>query len=379
MKLSRNEPLKVVHIASGDLWAGAEVQLYTLLCSLKTLGNVEPSAVLMNDGELARRLRERGIAVTIVDESRLGALQILIELRRHLQSVRPAVVHTHRIKENILGNIANLLATRAPSVRTVHGAQEHPPRGLRQLHKHALIALDTWIGRHLQRGVIAVSKGLQAPLARQFGADKVVVIENGVDIDSVRAAVKPVDFRVDAPYSRHIGIVGRLQPVKRVDLFLESAARLVQIAPQTDWRFHIIGDGPLRSALEQQAAALGLEQRAIFHGHRSDIPACLAGLDALVMCSDHEGMPMTLLEAIAVGTPVLAHAVGGMLEILGDKCGGVLVTEHNANGYSAGLVELLAMPAHELVAAGAARLAERYSAQSNARAVRELYRAYSTR
>lgn len=373
MKLSRKQPLKALHIASGDLWAGAEVQLFTLLTALQKTSDVAPHAVLMNEGELARRLRERNIPVTVFDESKHNGLQIIAKLRRYLVTLNPDVIHTHRIKENILGNIANLLARRVPSVRTVHGAQEHPAKGLRQLHKRLLYWLDEATGRYLQQRIIAVSKGLHAPLSRQFGSDKVVVIENGIDIDAVRAAVSPVDFRMSAPDAFHVGIVGRLQPVKRVDLFLETAARLIQIKPETQWQFHVIGDGPLRKNLEHQAATLGLEKYVIFHGHRSDIASCLAGLNTLVMCSDHEGMPMTLLETIAVGTPVVGHATGGILELLKDNCGGVLVTEHNATGYATGLLQLAAMPRKVMADAGMTRLTAQYSATANATAIRELY------
>lgn len=373
MKLSRNRPLKVLHIASGDLWAGAEVQLHTLLARLHEHDDLSVHAVLMNEGELARRLRALGITVTIFDESRLNGLQILKGLRVLIQTLRPDVVHTHRIKENILGSLAKLTTTHAVSVRTVHGASEHLPRGLRQLHKQILAWLDRFTGRHLQDRIIAVSKGLQSPLAKAFGENKVIVIENGIDINAVRAAIASVDFRIQAPHACHIGIVGRLQPVKRVDIFLEMAAQLIQTEPDMNWQFHVIGDGPLRQPLEQQASNLGINGRVTFHGHRGDSVACLAGLDALVMCSDHEGMPMTLLEAVTAGTPVLAHAVGGMADVLEHNKGGLLVSEHLAPAYASGLLQLLAMPKEILHADGQAQVRAHYSSEANAAKVRQLY------
>jgi glycosyltransferase involved in cell wall biosynthesis len=370
--------LKVLHIASGDLWAGAEVQLCTLLTHLHARSDTTVYAALMNEGELAKRLRALGIAVTVFDESSLGALQILKGLRALMQTLRPDVVHTHRIKENILASLANLAATRAAGVRTVHGASEHPPRGLHQLHKHLLVWLDIFTGRHLQQRIIAVSQGLQAPLAQAFGAGKVVVIENGIDIAAVQAAIKPVDFREQAPAACHIGIVGRLQSVKRVDIFLEMAAQLMRTRPDIDWRFHVIGDGPLRAQLEQQANNLDIGGRITFHGHRHDSVACVAGLDALVMCSDHEGLPMTLLEAVTVGTPVLAHAVGGMVQVLEGNRGGILVKEHTPSAYAAGLLELLEQPKEALRAAGQAHVQAEYAAGENAEKVSRLYRAVKT-
>ncbi len=374
MNLSRQQKPIALHIASGDLWAGAEVQLYTLLTQLHKGTQITPHAALMNEGELAQRLRAQGIAVTIFDESRLNGLQILLGLRALMIALRPDIVHTHRTKENVLGALANLLATRAPSVRTVHGASEHPPIGLRNLHKRLFAEVDQLCGKYLQQRVIAVSKGMQAALARNFSDAKVVVIENGIDIDTIRSAIHPVDFRIEAPHACHIGIVGRLQPVKRVDLFLQTAALLIKQDPDRDWRFHVIGDGPLRPSLEQLSVKLGLAGHMRFHGHRSDSAACLAGLDALIMCSDHEGMPMTLLESITAGTPVLAHAVGGLAEVLQDNCGGLLVTDHSATGYAAGLIKLLTLPKETLLAAGQAHVQAHYSSGVNADKVCLLYR-----
>lgn len=373
MTLSRNQTLKVLHVASGDLWAGAEVQLYTLLSRLHERSDTIVHAALMNEGELAHRLRALGITVTVLDETRLNGLQILNGLRKLMQTLQPDIVHTHRIKENILGSVANLTATRAASVRTVHGAAEHSPRGLRQLHKQILAWFDRLAGRCLQDRIIAVSKGLQEPLAKEFGANKVIIIENGIDISAVQAAIVPVDFRTQAPHACHIGIVGRLQPVKRVDIFLDMAAQLIRTQPNIDWRFHVIGDGPLRQSLQQQASDLNVDEKVIFHGHRSDSVACLSGLDALVMCSDHEGMPMTLLEAVTVGTVVLAHAVGGMVDVLENSKRGLLVTEHSAPAYASGLLQLLAISEETPRMAEQASISAHYSSEANAAKVSQLY------
>jgi L-malate glycosyltransferase len=326
--------MRVLHVISGDLWAGAEVQAYTLLTTLQGESGIQVAAALMNDGELARRLRERNIPVTLFPEQRLNALQILSGLRRLMLDWQPHVVHTHRTKENILGSIANTLSRNVASVRTVHGANEHPPRGWRRLHKKLLHGLDNFCGRYLQHRIIAVSRDLSQKLAGQFPADKLVVIENGVDVEAVRMQVHPVEFREQEPAARHIGIVGRLVAVKRVDLFLQMARLLVELEPARQWRFHIFGDGPLRATLAAQAVALNLSDIAVFHGHRHDIVACLAALDVVVICSDHEGLPMTLLEALAVGTPVAAHAVGGMTQLLSDSGGGLLVNRHDAAAYA---------------------------------------------
>lgn len=366
--------LRALHIASGDLWAGAEVQLFTLLTHFCDGSEVAPHAALLNEGDLARRLRERNIPVTIFDERRMNGVQIACGLRRLMAGLRPDIVHTHRQKENVLGSIANLLTTRAKSVRTCHGAPEHKPAGIAALHKQLFYALDLMCGRLLQQGIIAVSAPLAQDLAAHFAPASITVIGNGIDVDAVRAAVSPVDFRNSAPDAIHVGIVGRLEAVKRVDLFLETCVRLVRAAPDKTWRFHVIGDGSLRAQLQRHAATLGIQAAVTFHGHRFDSAACLAALDVLVMCSDHEGMPMTPLEAIAVGTPVVAHAVGGLRELLSGAAGGILVDDHAPAGYASAVLALLQSDQNALLEQGIARVRSEYSAAVNATKVADLYR-----
>jgi L-malate glycosyltransferase len=363
------ERLRVLHVISGDLWAGAEVQANTLITALSTEADV--AVALMNDGVLASKLRTLGIPVNIFDERRLNGLQILLALRRLMVAWRPDIVHTHRTKENILGSLANRFAGNAPCLRTVHGASEDTSRGWRRKLKQALTYADRWCGTHLQQCVVAVSAELAAKLSTRFPNERIVTIENGIDSQDVLARVHPVDFRERTPAATHVGIMGRLMPVKRVDIFLDCAARLRQDEPARNWHFHVFGDGPLRQGLEQQAHRLALNDITTFHGHRDDSIACLAALDALVICSDHEGLPMVLLEALAVGTPVVAHATGGMTDVVEESSHGLLVEEHTASGYARATVSLLESAAAQRRTPS---VPERLTAGHNERAFENLYR-----
>lgn len=365
-------PLRALHVISGDLWAGAEAQAYTLLSSLRKLTDVEIAAVLLNDGELAKRLAAAGVPVTILDERRLSAYQILRQLRAHIVSWRPDIVHTHRAKENVLGALANRMTLKVPSVRTAHGANERRPKGVKALLRHGLIGgLDRWCARHAQDRVIAVSRELATRLAVELPPEKIVVVENGVDVEAIAAQIVPVGIREPEKGAVHVGIVGRLVPVKRVDLFLRTAARLLSVEPSRQWRFHVFGDGPLCAELVRLAGELAITDLVTFHGHRRDIVACMAELDLLVMCSDHEGLPMTALEAAVVGVPLVAHAVGGLLDVLPAEC---LVREHDAAGYATALRNLLGSGAREAAAAHAARRVRAgYSSERNAAQIKSIY------
>jgi glycosyltransferase involved in cell wall biosynthesis len=367
--LSRNAPrLKILHVASGDLWGGAEAQACTLLCALQDNNEVRVAAALLNEGELAARLRARNIDVFIFPENRLNGMQIMLGLRKLMRRWQPDVVHTHRAKENILGAIANRLSGNVPSVRTAHGASEHLPRTLRQMPRYLQYALDHWVGAHLQQKTIAVSQDLREKLRDHFRDEQLVVIQNGVDVDAVRAQAGRGQADDIDPDAHHIGIVGRLVPVKRVDLFLDMAARLRAERPDDRWQFHVFGDGPLHDTLAAQTRRLGIADITTFHGHCRDIAPRIAGLDALVMCSDHEGLPMTILEAMALGVGIVAHALESLVDALRDYARAQLVHDHDAAGYAAGVVRALTQPS-----AAATFDAERFSAAANARAITRLY------
>jgi L-malate glycosyltransferase len=363
--------LRVLHIASGDLWAGAEVQAFTLISHLARIPNTQVATVLMNEGTLAHRLRLAGVPVYLLDESKAAPPWILARLCAILRTWRPDVIHTHREKENILGSVANRLCRNVPSVRTVHGGREDAGvAGWKGARRRAVRALDRWCGRVLQQRVIAVSRELAVRVTGEFPAEKFVVIENGVDTAAVRAERGIAEYRAAAPDVAHVGIVGRLVEVKRVDLFLETAAALLRDLPQRGWAFHVFGDGPERSRLEAVSEQLEISHRVTFHGHREDIALCIAGLDVLVICSDHEGLPMTALEAAALAVPTVAHAVGGLVEVVPHE---FLVARHEAGGYRDGVLRALHGDGRVIAETHASAILQRFSARRNAERIHALY------
>lgn len=332
--------LRVLHIISGDLWAGAEAQAFTLLTQLKS--KVDLHVVLMNQFELATKLNESGIATTIIPEQTVSSVKIALRLAKLICQQKPDIIHTHRQKENILGSIANILSLPfrfkiTPSIRTTHGAPEFAPTGKQRIQ----VAIDTWIAKHVQRATIAVSKSLGEQLNSIYGKDKVFIIENGIDVAALKAKAHTADFRKTEPKSIHVGIIGRIEPVKRIDIFIDMAAHALQKKNATKkMQFHIIGDGKLLNDMKQKVSESSNQSDIIFHGHRTDIPSCISSLDLIIMCSDHEGTPMTALEALALGTPMIAHSVGGLKEVLA-AYPKLLVETHTSIGYAEKLLEIL--------------------------------------
>lgn len=359
-------PIRVLHIISGDLWAGAEAQAFTLLTHLKN--KVDLHVVLMNDLELASRLRESGVAVTIIPEQSTSSFQIIFKLIKAIVKLKPDIIHTHRQKENILGSLANLLALPfrfkiTHSVRTTHGAPEFSPKGKQRIQA----TLDTWVAKYFQKGVIAVSNGLSSQLSPIYGPQKVFIIENGIDVDALRNHRQIADFRKTQPDAIHVGIIGRVEPVKRIDIFVEMATYILkQKTTGKPFRFHIIGDGKLSDEMKETVKKSGHDANIIFHGHRSDIPDCISSLDFIVMCSDHEGTPMTSLESLALNTPLIAHCVGGLKEVLADYPQ-LLVEEHISTAYGDRLLSLSTAPKLHV------ELNPKYHATRNAELTLQLY------
>lgn len=353
--------IAVTHIASGDLWAGAEVQLFELARELRKYPDIVIDVVLLNDGELAQRLRNSDIPVTVIDEKGHSTPSLLLSLWQHLHAKPPRIVHTHRFKENIMGAIAALCISAAKSVRTVHGAPEHAGGGIKN---RVVRWIDTSVGRLAQERIIAVSDGLANWLTPRFGKHRVTCIPNGISVEGVRdAAAAPT---VDLGPGFHVGFIGRLVPVKRVDLILQIAVGAARRHPDR-YRFHIIGDGPLANTLQAQADSLGLRSTCRFLGFQRNCLPLLKQMDVLLLTSDHEGLPMVALEALALGVPVVSHAVGGLVDLLRDPSNGALIKEQNPEAYLDAIDALVSRTDHIVNVPG------RYTIQACARAYRDMY------
>ncbi len=365
-----NQPLRILHIASGDLWAGAEVAIYHLACELDSNPELKIEIALLNEGELAARLRSAGIAVHVFDEQRHGVVSLLLKVRTLIQRLQPQVVHTHRGKEHLLGALAAALVPGRISLRTVHGSTESIAGRQPRLRDVSRQKLDRFIAS-LQRCAIAVSVPLAAELSTSLPGMSIRTIVNGIDRKAIQlAAAQPCELAV----RDRIGICfsGRLVPVKRVDIFL-AAARVVLDAHPERYVFYVVGDGPLRAQLEAQAQDLQLGNDCLFTGFLPNALPLLNSMGALVLTSDHEGTPMVALEALALGVPVVAHAVGGLVPLLGSAAQGQLVQSQNPAEIARGIITV-APPDHPVPAGRHNLLPAEYRIETSAAAHLALYR-----
>lgn len=366
--------LVVTHIVSGDLWAGAEAQVFNLFRALRASRHVELTAVLFNHGILFDRLTELGISVSLANEKELGPAGIVRKIADHCKRHRSQIVHTHGFKENLLGIMGKELARVPYSIRTVHGNPE-TRFSLRSSHKWLVRRLDLMIGRWRQQAVIAVSSQLEEALEPLFPG-KVHKIFNFVDVNEIRELWSCSNGPIHDPI--RIGIVGRLVQVKRVDLFIETIALLNGQGVNSTGV--IVGSGPMESQLKEVSRDLGIENKIEFAGFTDPALKEIRKLDLLLMPSDHEGLPMTLLEAMALGIPVVAHDVGGIPEVLEYGALGILVTDHSPQGYADAVKQCLdssPTESDQRVARGLGRLLERFDINSNGNDYLKIYTSLS--
>ncbi len=250
-----------------------------------------------------------------------GRLDVMAgrRLARVIEDGEFDLVQSHDFVTRRLATLACTLAG-VPHVTSVHGWIANSRR-----ERLARIIDQRLIRR--ARGIIAVSNRLVRDLVESgTPRDQINLFPNAVLLDDYPAAMPAAQARQELelpPSSKCIGIVGRLSPEKRHDLFLEMAADLASSDP--DVRFLVVGHGPLQASLQQLADRLNLGSRVAFLGHRSDMQRIYAALDLLVLCSDTEGMPNVVLEAFAYSRPVVATRVGGVPEVITDGENGFIV------------------------------------------------------
>ena len=373
--------LRVCHVMSADLWAGAEVQVATLASYLVEQPDVQLSAVLFNDGWLAGELRRLGVDFEVVDERTHNAAAIVRFITEFLSARRVDIVHTHRYKDNILGTVAAKLARVPCVVRTVHGLPE-PIRGLRRFYANACEALDRIVLSLNADRIVAVSRTTARSLEhRGYKPSALTHIHNGIDLRAVQAARPVAEVRAAfgiAADAFLVGTAGRFAPVKGHEHLLRAAALIRERLPRA--RFMLVGSGPLEPELRTLAANLRVADACLFvdpsvDGHAT-VYDLVRAMDAFVLPSLSEGIPMALLEAMALGRPVVATGVGGVPEIVASGSNGVLVPPANAEALAAACLKVQSngVWSASLGTSAERTVRERFTRERNGESIMTLYR-----
>jgi glycosyltransferase involved in cell wall biosynthesis len=313
--------------------------IFTLLKGLSKDQSVKVIAVVFNDGTVSKSLVGSGVETIIIDESRQSFRQMLTTAHNTLQCKGVQLIHSHGYKANLLAwLLARSIGVRK-LVSTVHSLPERvfSESVVSRVGSKMKMAADTRLLRHRFSRVVTVSQDIKNVFQSRhaFPDPMVELIYNGIEIDPemVLTPHSPGDGPV------HIGTVGRMVPVKDFRLFLEIAAELRR--HNDNIRFSILGDGPMKEELVKGATKLGLEGCLTFETPRPDPLPYYRSLDIYLNTSLHEGLPLSLLEAMACGKPVVAPNVGGIPELLGQGEHGFLVSSRRAQDFSEPCLRLI--------------------------------------
>lgn len=302
--------IRIVHILTSFGIGGAE-QLVLDICRRLDRKRFDCTVVaVVGGGPMRAEFHEVGIATEVVGKTAKLGMGTIQKLTAFLRTERPQIVHTHLFGGDTWGRIAALRAGVPHVVSTEHNIN-HDEGVVKRLVKRRLA------GR--TERIIAISDAVRNYSIRtdRTPPGKIIVIPNGVDLDRFRPHPRSDGGRI------RFMSVGRLVPQKGHDVLLDALAVLRDTLSSAS--LTIVGDGPLRPSLEEQARTYRIADRIQFLGFRRDLPDLYARADIAVLPSRWEGFGLAAIEASACGLPVIASAVGGLMEAVVDHETGILV------------------------------------------------------
>ena len=323
-------------------------------------------------GPLADQIEAEGVPVIFCkNQTRLGKYLRGLELGRILREQRADILHTHNTTAFIDGLIGARLAGVPVMIHTDH-CKNYPIEWRWTIAEH--------VASRLVDRVVAVSHHTKQELIRyeRIPESKVSVIHNGINPRLTRSAsVEALRQELGLQDGQLVvGTIGRLEAQKGLDLFLDAIPRVAENAPEV--RFLIVGGGSLEHDLKAQASRLGIADRVIFTGWRTDAIDLMQLLDCFVSTSNFEGLPMVLLEAMSFAKPIVATAVGGVPELVEDGFNGLTIDDREPGSVAAALLRVVKddVLRKRLGQNSAARYEERFTARSMAAAYERIYDQY---
>jgi L-malate glycosyltransferase len=359
---------RVMHVLNTLQTGGAEYLVLNVAKSYDQRRFEMMVCSMGGDGEIGDELRALGIPVFVL-ERRQGLDPLLMpRLLRLIRRQRVKVVHTHNVAPWLYAGIAGRLGG-ARVCHTEHSNLFPQQRALRRAER--------LLGK-ISKAVICDGEDVRRQLIEEqrLSPRNVVTIYNGVDtalyarlVDRA-AGRRALGLADDTPV---VATVARLEPVKDQGMLLRAFERVGGELPEA--RLVLVGDGSVRGDLEEQARRPGLAGRVIFLGRRADVAALLPLFDVFVLSSTSEGLPLTVLEAMAAGLPCVSTSVGAVPEAVVEGQTGLLVPTGDSDRMAAALIRLLRDPGlrRQLGGAGQRRARAEFDLKSMTRRYEDLY------
>ncbi len=320
---------RVLQVVSSSATSGAERHLVLLSKTLQQQGH-HVLSVCPPHNWLPHELRRAGVLTLPLPMHGIGSLATLVRLIQVVRQHRIEVIHTHLTRATYLGLLVGLLSRR-PVVSTVHVFTSDPAY--------------RWLSR-MGNPLIAVSEAVRSWLiAHGVSASEIQTVYHATDFISLNGshADAPREVREEfglSPDSKLVGVFAKVTPIKGQDLLIEGLPQVLRTHPDTYVLFVGSMDSAFARRAEQRASELGVSSRVLFAGLRNDVARLMQAVDVVALPSRVETFGLAVLEAMALGKPVVATRVGGLPELVRDRETGILV-DFTVSSLAHGLNELL--------------------------------------
>ena len=351
--------MKIMQIIPSFELAGAEIMCENLIYGLTKLGH-QVIAVSMYDKKTAitERLENKNIKIHYLGKKSGFDISMFKKINNIFREETPDVVHTHLYVTKYVFPVAKKLKVKV--VHTFHTvAKEENTKLTRILNKIYF--------RDRSALPVALSEKVQSTIVKEYGFKNsaLPVIFNGIDLEKCK-------IKNDYSYNENFKIlhIGRFQNVKNHRDLVKAFSIFNQKHPKT--QLYLIGDGELRHEIENLTDQIGIKSAVIFLGLQSDVHKYISNMDIFVLPSKYEGVPMTLIEAMGTGMPIVATAVGGVPDML-DETSAQLVSVDAVAIADAFERYYLNYELRKLHGQNALKLAERFSSLTMAKRYVEIY------
>lgn len=333
------EKINILHIYQNSKIGGIQQQILSIV-RMYDREKFNPMVCCFGPKmELGKEIEKAGIDFVALNRQRYNkfSVGIILDLYRLMKERNIHVLRTHKYRANLYGRIAGKLAGVPVIIASEHNIyrDEKEKRLIRRV-TNKLLSMVT-------DKMVTVSDAIKNDILRydRVSPSKIMALHNGVDTERFKPGVNFRDMRNQFALSKDdvvIGFVGRLVNSKGLNYLIEAVALLKN---SSNVKLLIVGDGSLMEELKQMAKDKGLEESVIFTGLRRDITDILSSIDIFVLSSIKEGFPNSLLEAMAMGKPIVATAVGGIPEVIDHGTNGLLVKPADVEGLQSALKLLI--------------------------------------
>ncbi len=351
--------MKVVYVITrSDVMGGASIHLLDLAAGVQARGH-EVTILVGGEGIVVDRAREKGLSCLplkylVREISPLRDLRCYFEIKGHLEALAPDLVHLHSAKAGILGRFA-ASALNIPAVYTAHGWAF--TEGVSASSRRLYAFIEQHMARFTSQIITVSDYDRRLALDTSVGNPGLITtVHNG--IPDAPDLIHRYDTEPHASRVRLI-MVARFEQQKDHEVLVNALAGLAGL----DWELELIGDGPNLGSIRDLVDRHGLIDRVEFAGARNDVPQRIQRADVLLLTSRWEGLPLTILEGMRAGLPVIASDVGGVSESVDHGRTGYLVPRSGLEELQAVLKQVIASPElrREMGMAGRKRFEEEFT------------------